>query len=125
MGVYGGQCGGFSRRIVWQSMTDGGIVDGWRDDAWREYIRSLRCCLCGTNRKPRRPHHVRRFTDKKGTGLTPPDYHCVPMCDACHESVHRGYGDRWPAVMEAWLPLMIRYFTLEHRVGGVEWEEGF
>ncbi len=80
-----------------------------RDEDWIDYIKSLRCAGCGTNAKPRRPHHIRRFSRNAGTSIIPADYHCIPLCDDCHESVHHGYGDLWPQIMEAWLPLLIRY----------------
>ena len=37
-----------------------------------------------------------------------PDYHAIPLCDICHASIPHtgGYGDLWPQIMEAWLPLM-------------------
>jgi len=77
---------------------------------WLDYVRSLRCCLCGTDAKPRRAHHIRRFSRTGGTSKKPPDYHAVPLCDICHRGVHNGYGVVWEDVMEAWIPLLIEYF---------------
>lgn len=93
-----------------------------RDPAWLDHIRSLRCVLCGTNARPRIPHHVRRFSRTQGTSKRPPDYHCIPMCAICHAGIPHtsGYGELWPQVMEAWIPLILEYFA--RRMSA---EEGF
>ena len=98
-----------------------------RDPEWLDYIRSLRCVLCGTNRKERIPHHVRRFSQTQGTSKKPKDCHAIPMCWICHASVPHteGYGDRWPQIMEAWIPLLLRYMEHRHSVEAVLGEEGF
>jgi hypothetical protein len=58
-----------------------------RDWKYREWIRSLPCCVCGTNHFVEAAH-----TGSDGGGSQKSsDYSCVPLCANCHRVGPRAY----------------------------------
>ena len=63
-----------------------------RSDPHRRFIASLPCLRCGT--EPCQAAHVR--IGWLALGKKPPDRHCVPLCQPCHEAQHlRGDERAW------------------------------
>lgn len=51
-----------------------------RDEEHLRFVRSMRCCMCGSA-PPSDPHHV----EAGGTGTKGSDYYAIPVCRECHE----------------------------------------
>lgn len=66
----------------------------FRSKAYLAFIASLPCAVCGA--EPTVPHHER--FGKGGTGIKPPDSHCIPLCFGCHTQRHaEGVETFWAA----------------------------
>ena len=84
--------------------------DPHRDEAWLDYIRSLRCTLCGRAGRSQ-AHHV-NLPGTSGMSQKPPDYQAIPMCPECHSRDHTTYSlEEKQLVTEAVAVPIVEYFT--------------
>lgn len=73
-------------------------IKPWRDKNYLAWIRELPCVHCGS--WPTEAHHLISLGIGEGVmGDKMPDYAAIPLCHACHQSVHHGertgYQIRW------------------------------
>jgi hypothetical protein len=56
-----------------------------RDEAYKRWIRSFPCTICGTRRRIEAAH-----TGPHGMGQKASDLSCIPLCGDQHAEMHRG-----------------------------------
>lgn len=81
-----------------------------RSEKYLQFVASYSCLVCGQISEP---HHA---IGKRGTGLKPSDFGCVPLCRAHHDDFHRvgrrPFEDRYDVnLAESALNLLHRYVT--------------
>lgn len=62
----------------------------FRSKTYTAFVRTLPCCLCGTD-KGIAAHHLKGIWHMSGGGLKAPDSYVMPLCDGpggCHAQVH-------------------------------------
>jgi DNA recombination protein Rad52 len=62
-----------------------------RDKAHLEFVASQPCLVCG--RRPAQAHHL-RFAQARAMSLKVSDEYTVPLCNTCHDSLHRTGDER-------------------------------
>jgi hypothetical protein len=84
------------------------------DKAYRAFIRTLPCCICGQFREwlhgqgVSQAAHV-RLGGRGGTAYKPP-YSAVPLCDRCHKTQHESHENM--GGKDFWLHLANKYLTM-------------
>lgn len=87
-----------------------GIPRTPRSGKYLQFVASYPCLVCG---RISEPHHA---IGRRGTGLKPSDFGCVPLCRAHHDNLHnmgrRPFEDRYDVdLAESALNLLHRYVT--------------
>ncbi len=79
----------------------------FRSKAYRAFISTQPCAVCGADSTVV-PHHEK--FGKGGTGIKPPDSHCIPLCFNCHTRRHsQGVRTFWGIIDSKML--CIEYLT--------------
>lgn len=81
-----------------------------RSGEYLRYVASYACLVCGL---PSEPHHA---VGRRGKGLKPSDFGCVPLCRDHHEQLHRSGRRAFErfhrtSLLEAAFNLVHRYIT--------------
>lgn len=101
---------GIRQSLLGMALLAGACVDTPRSEEYLRFVSSHGCLACG---RPSEPHHA---LGRRGTGVKPSDFGCVPLCRIPHRQLHeRG---RWAferfhdvSLAEAALNLLQSYVT--------------
>lgn len=77
--------------ISYKRALQSGLVKPIRSKAWRDYVGSLPCVVCGCE-PAGDPHHV-IDVGMGGTGTKASDLFCFPLCRVCHTELHQDTKD--------------------------------
>lgn len=59
----------------------------WRSSAYLRFVRSLPCCICGTEADVQ-AHHLIGTGNMHGMGIKAPDWATMPLCPRDHHRMH-------------------------------------
>lgn len=71
-----------------------------RNTAWMKKQHDMPCFICGSEGTTCGAHQ--RLNGGGGTGIKPPDSHCIPLCQAHHDAEHKGWNSFWKGVIEGY-----------------------
>lgn len=60
----------------------------WRSDEYRKFVSSLTCARCKCH-PLNTCHHIKGIGHMSGAGLKAPDQYSMPLCQECHDELHR------------------------------------
>lgn len=84
-----------------------------RDEEWKEYVRTLACCVCDIRRQVE-AHHI-RDVGFGGMALRPPDWVIAPLCLRCHRRQEhaRLTAEEMKQLYKTALQLVVQYLVRE------------
>jgi len=67
-------------------------IKPWESEYFKKWVKTLPCCNCGCSGVD--PHHLVGVGNMGGMGMKAPDWALMPLCRACHTTLH-GCPEMW------------------------------